>query len=237
MRSCECLNVSGPRKTKTLTISNIRFFRNKKEIPHNNKNLDKASTVSITFEFQKKDVKNDTITQHRSDDTLLCPVKIWAKIIQCLHSYPNTNKDTQVNTYFSDGKQYLITGRMLLKQLRRATTAIGKDTLGFSAHRIGLHSARSGAAMAMYLAGIPVYTIILIGRWYSNAFLLYIRKQVQEFSKGISQKMISNEHFFTIPESSSEDPRIRNHPLNHASRQNHGPIPRDAFHPLISVFH
>jgi hypothetical protein len=164
-------------------------------------------------------------------------VKVWAKIIQRLHSYPNTNKDTQVNSFYNDGEKHLITGRLLLKQLRRATTTIGKDTLGFSADQIALHSARSGAAMAMYLAGVPVYTIMLIGRWSSDAFLLYIRKQVQEFSRYISQKMISNENFFTIPEISNEDPRIRNHPLNLALQNNLGPNSKDAFRSLISVFH
>ncbi len=80
--------------------------------------------------------------------------------------------------------------------------------MGFTPEQIGLHSARSGAAMAMYLAGVPVYTIMLIGRWSSDAFLLYIRRQVQEFSKNVSKKMTSNESFFTIPGISNEDPRI-----------------------------
>ena len=236
MRSCEYLNVSGTRKTKILTVGNIRFFKNKKELAHSDPRLHQASTVSITFELQKKDTKHDTVTQYQSKDTLLCPVKIWARIIQRLLKYPNTNKNTQVNTFMDAGKKYLIKGQMLLKQLRRATTAIGKDTLGFSAEQIGLHSARSGAAMAMYLSGVPVFTIMLLGRWSSDAFLLYIRKQVQEFSKNISNKMISNERFFTIPETSREDPRTRNHSLNHASRQHHGPNSKESFRPLVSIF-
>ncbi len=148
-------------------------------------------------------------------------MKIWAKIIQRLRSYPNTNNHTQVNTFMDSGKVYLIKGQMLLKQRRRATTAISKDKLGFTASEIGLHSARSGAAMALYLAGIPVYTIMLIGRWSSDAFLLYIRKQVQEFSRNISNKMISNENFFTIPEASREDPRTRNHKVTYTRTYAH----------------
>jgi hypothetical protein len=237
MRSCEYLNVRGTRRTKILSLKNIRFFKNKRELHHHNPKLSEADTVSITFEYQKKDTKNDTITQHKSTDTLLCPVKIWAKIVKRIVNYPNTNPNTQVNTYFDNGKHYLITGSMLLKQLRRATSALGKDTLGFSADEIGLHSARSGAAMAMYLAKVPVFTIMLIGRWSSDAFLLYIRKQVQDFSKDISSKMIMNEHFFTIPDTSKEDPRISNHLQNHSSRKNSGIIPKEAFRPLISLFH
>jgi hypothetical protein len=117
-----------------------------------------------------------------------------------------------------------------LKRLRLATTAVGAASLGFTAKEIGLHSARSGAAMAMYLAHVPVFTIMLLGRWSSDAFLRYIRKQVKEFSNGISSKMIQNEHFFTVPSCSAEDPQSANHPLNLASCNNHGPCSFKGYH-------
>jgi len=91
--------------------------------------------------------------------------------------------------------------------------------------------------MAMYLAHVPVFMIMLLGRWSSNAFLDYIRKQVKEFSNGISSKMIQHEHFFTIPSSSSEDPRAPNNPLNLACRNNHAPSFKETVCPLASVFH
>jgi len=49
--------------------------------------------------------------------------------------------------------------------------------------------------MAMYLAGVPVFSIMLIGRWSSTAFLKYIWKQVQGFSQGVSLKMIEVQSF------------------------------------------
>ena len=64
--------------------------------------------------------------------------------------------------------------------------------------------------MAMYLAGVPVDTIMLIGRWSSDAFLRYIRRQVQEFSAGVSRRMIMTPDFLTIPaeiQPGPEDPR------------------------------
>lgn len=125
----------------------------------------------------------------------------------------------------------------LLKRLRFATTSIGSNTLGFTAKDVGLHSARSGAAMAMYLAHIPVFTIMLLGCWSSNAFLRYIRKQVKEFSNGISSKMMQHEHFFTIPSTSIEDPRVSNNHLNLACRNKHGHSFKDTVRPLASVFH
>lgn len=238
MRSCEYVKVSGHRKTKTLTVNNIRFFKKNKLINHNDPRLHLSDCVSITFELQKRDTKHDTITQHKSGDTLLCPVKIWAKIIRRLISYESTTKNTTVNTYMlSNNKLHCFSGPELLKRLRLAATSIGPDVLGFSADQIGLHSARSGAAMAMYLAGVPVFTIMLLGRWSSEAFLRYIRKQVKEFSRGISSKMIENEKFFTIPLASTEDPRIPNHSLNLGCRHNNGLSFRDTIRPLASVFH
>jgi len=71
--------------------------------------------------------------------------------------------------------------------------------------------------MTMYLAGIPVFTIMLLDCWSSNAFLRYIRKQVKEFSHGVSSKMIQNEKFFTIQNTSA------NRSLNNAPQPNHGP--------------
>jgi hypothetical protein len=43
------------------------------------------------------------------------------------------------------------------------------DILGFTADQIGLHSARSGTTVAMYLVGVPVFTIMLLGRRSSDA--------------------------------------------------------------------
>ena len=82
MRSCEYLNVSGERRTKLLIISNIRFYLRRQLISHDHPDLPLADSVSITFLFQKKEVRDDTITQHRSNDNVLCPVRQWASLVQ-----------------------------------------------------------------------------------------------------------------------------------------------------------
>ena len=53
--------------------------------------------------------------------------------------------------------------------------------------------------MMMYLAKTPVYTIMMQGRWHSNAFLTYIEKQVLKFAKDVSKKMLTHNTFFNIP--------------------------------------
>jgi hypothetical protein len=215
MRSCEYVKVQGTQKTKLLTVQNIRFFIGNRQIKHSEPSLSSADCVSITFDHQKRDIKNDVITQHRSGDRILCPVKVWAAIIRHISSYPGSSASDSVNLFhFPDGKKHFFTGTELLKRIRQAATALGPHSLRFTAKEIGLHSARSGAAMAMYLAHVPVFTIMLLGRWSSDAFLRYIRKQVKEFSNGISSKMIQQEHFFTVPSTSMDDLRTLHNPLN-----------------------
>ena len=82
--------------------------------------------------------------------------------------------------------------------MRQAVAAIGWSRLGYDAGRVGTHSIRSGAAMAMFLAGVPIETIQLIGRWKSRAFMSYIRIQVPDITKDVASKMTLRESFFTI---------------------------------------
>jgi len=133
-----------------------------------------------------------------------------------------------VNTYFDpvSNSNQLVSSSQVLACLRHIVTQMGKDHLGYEAKDMGTHSIRSGAAMAMYLDGTPVYTIMLISRWSSDAFLRYIRKQVQQFSQGVSRRMIRSPEFFTIPEHSApsnEDPRAPGLSQNFSARgSNHG---------------
>ena len=114
----------------------------------------------------------------------------------------------------------------MITALRAAAKAIGEDKLGFKISEIGTHSLRSGVAMAMTLDQIPVYVVMMIGRWSSNTFLKYTRKQVEQFSHNVAQRMIKNLMLRHIPEIeprvSHLDPRQRNHPDNAETRRNVG---------------
>jgi hypothetical protein len=200
MRSCKYVKVSGPQKTKLLTIRNINFLKGRRRLDHKDPLLHYADCISIAFELQKHDAKHDVITQQRSSDSLLCPVEIWAKIIWRLINYPTTHPGTSVNTFHhSNSTLHYFTGQELLQRLRKAAATVDPEVLGFSPADLGLHS----AAMAMYLLGVPVFTIMLLGHWSSDTFLCYIRKQVQEFSYEISEKMIQHKSFSTISSASS----------------------------------
>ena len=178
MRSCEYTKVTCNRRTNTLTLGDIQFYRNRRLLSHHDPELHLADTVSITFHYQKRDQRDDTITQQRTLDPILCPVKSWAYTIRRLLRLSGTSTSTTVDTFLdpSTGTLSRFTATGLLALFRTTARSMGEEALGFPAELIGTHSNRSAAAMAMYLNGIPTYTIMLLGRWSSDAFLLYIRK-------------------------------------------------------------
>jgi hypothetical protein len=89
---------------------------------------------------------------------------------------------------------------MMVNALEAAVEAVGRDVVNIQAGEISTHSIRSGAAMAMYLGEVPVYTIMMLGRWSSDAFLRYIRKQVEQFSHNVSKKMILHQFHRHVPQ-------------------------------------
>ena len=227
MRSCEYLSVNGPqRKTKRLRLRNISFYLNHKLLPHSASNLGNAEFVSITFEDQKNDHRNETVTMHACQHHILCPVKSWARVVHRVLNHKHASPSSFVNTYYHDNKVCLVSNNDAISALRAAALCVGERRLGFKVKELGTHSLRSGAAMAMYLDDIPVYTIMMIGRWSSDAFLLYIRKQVEQFSHNVSQRMIKHTEFTHVPDVdyriSPNDPRTRNHRDNDQTRRNMG---------------
>ena len=164
---------------------------------------------------------------HSSNHNIMCPVRSWARVVQRARKCHNACGDTTVNSFSSNGKTFKISGQDTLTAIRAAAHCIGESKLGFKISDIGTHSLRSGAAMAMYLDDVPVYTIMLIGRWSSDAFLLYIRKQVEQFSHNVSTRMIKNMSFTHVPtiepRSSQMSTRLRNDRNDFQTRLNMGP--------------
>ena len=166
------------------------------------------------------------MTQLDTDHPYLSPVRIWHAIVKKIRKYPGTNDNTLVSAVWRNGRIQHVTSEEMVVSLRAAVAAIGEEKFGFKCSEIGTHSLRSGAAMAMFLDNVPVYTIMMIGRWSSDAFLKYIRKQVEQFSHNVAKRMIKNIFYRHIsdvePRVSHLDPRQRNHPDNSETKRNVG---------------
>ena len=212
MRSCEYLNIEGERKTKLLRIKNPRFYKQRKEINkiQHATELFRATAINITFESQKNDQKDESVTMH-TNNRGLCPVTAWATITNRIIQSPGASVHSPVNMMLIKEQITSVHSKDVLRHIRATVDVIGRDVLGFGPEECGVHSIRSSFAMYLYTQFVRTDKIMLQGRWRSDAFLIYIRRQVTKFSKGLSSLMIncSNE-YFTVPELQRECIRSSN---------------------------
>jgi hypothetical protein len=201
MQSCEYLKKSTEEKkqTKIIHVGDILFKKNNRVSRHDNPDLHMADLVRIKFCFQKNDKWDVCIHMFRSGDPLLCPVMAWAQTVQRVRKILESNDDSKV-CLFQDrnNNTNLIRADHVRSKLRAVVDVLGEVKLGFSKDNIGLHSIHSGRAMAMFLSGTSVIIIMHVGCWSSEAFLEYIRNQVETFTKGVSNRMLEVEDFFML---------------------------------------
>jgi hypothetical protein len=201
MRSCEYLDTKTPeteRRTKILRLRNIIFKNNGKTVKHSD-NIHEAEIVMIIFEFQKNDKRDIQIHMFRTSDAILNPVIAWANTVKRVRSYPGSSDDTTVCTFQNTNmKLSQIQATHVRDWLKSIVDLIGVDELGFTSEDIGLHSIRSGGAMAMFLSKTSTIIMMRVGRWSSDAFLEYIREQIENFTVDVSENMIKFESFFNM---------------------------------------
>lgn len=76
------------------------------------------------------------------------------------------------------------------KSLKHAAAILNYPiTKGIPIERVDTHSLRTGGANALSLSGHSDRAIQKMGRWRSQTFKEYVRKELAGFSKGMSTKM------------------------------------------------
>jgi hypothetical protein len=144
---------------------------------------------------------------HCSGNPLLCP-SVHGRPLSCT-SYPiSVPWPLPMSTPTLPLEMGNLTGDQVCACLPLAAGRIGANWLGFNQDEISTHSIRLGSAMAMYLADVPAFTIMLISCWSSNAFHYYICCQAQEFSAGISSKILLTDKCFAVSRITPEDPPV-----------------------------
>ena len=111
-------------------------------------------------------------------DCRLCPVAAMLAYLSYRRSSPGPLFK------FSDGKP--LTRSNFVEAVRKAL-----DTAGIDSSQYSGHSFRSGAATTAAKQGIGDATIMMLGRWRSNAYQRYIRtprEQLASFSRVLSSK-------------------------------------------------
>jgi hypothetical protein len=161
----------------------------------------------------------------------MCPVRAWVRIIQRIR-HRKHDTTTSVNTFYEKSKKcyYKISQADTIKILRDSVNR-EPHRYPYRAERIGSHSIRSGAAMALYMADCPAHMIMILGRWCSDAFLLYLRPQVIEATNNLSKRMMQVVDYHQPPPLTNEprlnvrhndDPTLQNNTNSITSRaQNH----------------
>lgn len=220
MRSCEYIYTSTPekdRKTKTVRVGDITFKKNCFVIPHTSSSiLPTADVVIIIFRDQKNGDKGKQVHMFRTDDDILCPVKAWAATVTRIRAIPRAHDKVRVYTFYDQESKKVsrINATQVRNKIRAIVQVLGEEYLGFGPDDVGLHSIRSGGAMAMFLSGTREIIIMHIGRWKSLAFLEYIREQVENFTAGVSSNMIHFEHFHNLNAQSSTSQQTDSHTNN-----------------------
>jgi hypothetical protein len=201
MRSCEYLKTSAEEKKRTnvVRVGNIQFKKGNRLLNNTDPNIISADIVRIRFTYQKNDKRDVCIHMFRSNDTVLCPVVAWANTVIRVLKIPQADQNSEVCLFQTTTNQTtLLRADHIRLKLRAIVELMGKELLGFTKEDIGLHSIRSGGAMAMFLSGTSVIIIMRVGRWSSEAFLEYIRDQIENFTYGVSKRMLACEEFFNL---------------------------------------
>lgn len=218
-RSCEYTKVPRKlQKTRPLRIRDFTFKSGHKTIPHDDPNIFFAQTIIAKFGLQKSGAHYDEIPMDKTSDPILNPPSLIASTISRLRSYPGFNPNWPIFTFYDEETKTFspITNSEIEDDIKRAVSALGRDILGFGPEDVGTHSNRSSLAMLLYLQQVPPYTIMLIGRWRSDAFLTYIEQQCREFTRGMSQIMLNINSF----KETQTNNRTHQHTLHSTSQRN-----------------
>ena len=155
-----------------------------------------ALAVTLFLDTQKNCIRGESITMEASGLDNGDGVVAAARRYLHLRDH-NAPPETPICAYFIPDSPLptSISSRHVTFTLREEARKIGFQKLGFFPHEIGSHSLRSGGAMTLHLAGVSEHTIKIIGRWRSDAFLIYLQGQIASFTKGVAAAMAQVQWF------------------------------------------
>ena len=145
------------------------------------------------------ELRYETVSQASNEESVFNPVELYAGIVRRIKSYPNVSDKWPIFTLFGGSSFSKISGRDILRDIWLSVDFIGEYSLGFTSADVGTHYVCASLSMMMFISIEPTYIIMPIGIWSSDALLAYIEKQIKEFTKGVSSRMLINRNFYNTP--------------------------------------
>jgi hypothetical protein len=161
--------------------------------PLNTLLTDKSATICIAN--MKNGTKN-AVVHHKAIRDVLCPV---AALARRLHNIQPGSKQRPISTVFPLHKEPTrVSDRNITIAVRWGATRDGLLERGYTLNQVSLHSLCSGGAIALKLSGASTDTIMRVGRWTSNTYMMYIHSLIGALSKGLAWKMSRHHTFHNV---------------------------------------
>ena len=190
------------RATRTIQfhIKDIGFFKNNKILPRGSTltQLLTADSATLKITNQKNGRMGQTI-HHETTDSVFSPVKALARRVHHVLSNKGGLDNLICDVWSPETTTWVpITPPEMLQTVRHAAHALDLHLSGIDPDLIGVHSFRTGGAMALKLMGEADTIIKKMGRWSSLTFLEYIHNQIAHLSHDLAKKMSTNMAFTNI---------------------------------------
>ena len=156
-----------------------------------------ASSSMLEFTDQKNSNRGEKVTQCHSGHPVASVTRALAH--QIIHLRNNgAAPETPLCAYMHGDNWYLVTPPMLTNLLRQAAARVGGE-FGIRPEDISARSLRASGAMAMLCAGIDPVKTQLMGRWRSDAMLLYLHVQSPTLVRDFARRMLDAGNFSLLP--------------------------------------
>lgn len=194
LRPAEYLSGTGETRSQSFRLCDVTFVVDGSVIAAadaslNDLDLNRLERASLTFNDQKNAVRGEQITHAATTDPHLCPCKSLARICEHLRQH-HADATTPLHTYYdADGNPSCVTPQQVTDALRTAAAAVEAQT-GIPPTNLSARSLRPGGATALLCSGIHSTVIQLIGRWRSDAMLLYLRVAALASTTNLAQRML-----------------------------------------------
>jgi hypothetical protein len=180
---------------------------------HDSTSIARIQSATLLLDDQKNGAKGDSIGHAATSDPILCPAKALGRIAQRHQRYAAANPHDPIlpqnrkiyEHQGPDGTWHATANAHVTFALRTAAKSVVGKT-GISPKLISARSLRPGGATALLCAGIDKDTIKLVGRWKSDAMLLYLRAQAVVIGQRFSQQMLDNGSYAFSPLVLQDDP-------------------------------